>query len=203
MVLTLLIGIPLGIVAAINHNTWIDSLSMLVALGGVSMPTFWLGLVLIMVFAVRLDWFPMAGTGGMKYLILPAFTLGFRFAGRIARLTRSSMLEVLRADYITTARAKGLAERVVVTVHGLRNALIPVITLLALQLAALLGGAVITETVFSRRGIGAMAVAAVKEKDYPLMQGLAVVVALMYVLANLGVDLAYGWLDPRIRDARN
>jgi peptide/nickel transport system permease protein len=199
MLLTLCIGFPLGIIAAVGHNTWVDSASMLVALGGVSMPTFWLGLVLIMIFAVRLHWFPMAGTGGIEFLILPAFTLGFRFAGRIARLTRSSMLEVLRADYITTARAKGLAEHIVVTVHGLRNALIPVVTLLALQLAALLGGAVITETVFSRRGIGAMAVAAVKEKDYPLMQGLAVVVALAYVLANLWVDLAYAWLDPRIR----
>lgn len=199
MFFTILIGVPTGILAAVRQNTWVDTVSMVVALAGVSMPSFWLGLVLLLVFAVQLGWFPMAGTGGLKYLALPAFTLGFRFAGSIARLTRSGMLEVLRQDYIRTARAKGLKEWTVITRHAMRNSLIPVVTILGLQMAALLGGAVIVETVFSRRGIGAMAVSAIKEKDYPLVQGIVLLIAAIYVLVNLMVDLGYAWLDPRIR----
>jgi peptide/nickel transport system permease protein len=198
LLVTILTGIPLGIIAAVRQNTWIDNFCMLLALFGVSMPSFWLGLVLLLTFAVGLGWFPMAGTGGLKYLILPAITLGFRSAGSIARITRSSMLEVMRQDYIVTARAKGLTERVVIVLHALKNALIPVVTILGLQLAGLLGGTVITETVFARKGIGVMAVSAVQEKDYPLMQGIVVFISGTYVLVNLAVDLLYAKLDPRI-----
>jgi ABC-type dipeptide/oligopeptide/nickel transport system permease component len=195
----ILIGVPLGIVAAVRQNSWVDSASMTVALTGVAMPSFWLGLLLIWLFAVRLNWVPIIGGGGLKGLILPAFTLGFGAAALIARLVRSSMLEVLRQDYMMTARAKGLTGRVVVLNHGLKNALIPVVTIVGLQFGNLLGGAVVIETVFARQGIGRMAIDGILTKDFPVVQGTVLFAALVYVTVNLAVDLLYSVLDPRIR----
>lgn len=199
MAIAVFIGVPLGILAAIRRHTWWDFSCMAMALGGVSMPSFWLGLLLILFFGVRLGWLPMAGTGGLEYLILPAFTLGFGSSAVIARLTRSSMLEFLRRDFIRTAQSKGLMPRVVTWKHALRNAMIPVMTIIGLQVANLLGGAVLTETVFSRQGIGRMAAQAVLEKDFPVAQGIAMLVAITYVFVNLFVDILYAFFDPRIR----
>jgi ABC-type dipeptide/oligopeptide/nickel transport system permease component len=195
----ILIGVPLGILAAIRQNSWVDSLSMTVALLGVAMPSFWLGLLLIWLFAVRLNWVPIVGGTGIRGLVLPAFTLGFSAAAIIARLVRSSMLEVLRQEYMTTARAKGLRGQTVVLRHGLKNALIPVVTIIGLQFGNLLGGAVVIETVFARRGIGRMAIEAILSKDFPVIQGVVLFAALVYVSVNLFVDLLYSAIDPRIR----
>ena len=195
----ILIGMPLGILAAIRHNTWLDTVSMTVALLGVSMPSFWLGLLLIFLFAVKLNWVPVVGGTGLRGLALPAITLGFAASAIIARLVRSSMLEVLRQEYMMTARAKGLAGHVVILRHGLKNALIPVVTIVGLQFGALLGGAVVIETVFARRGIGRMAIDAVLAKDFPVIQGTVLFAALVYVSVNLAVDVLYSLLDPRIR----
>jgi ABC-type dipeptide/oligopeptide/nickel transport system permease component len=193
------VGLALGIAAAVRHNTWIDRLAMLVALGGVSMPSFWLGLILIFVFSLHLGWFPATGHGGVNRLVLPAATIGLSYSAVIARLVRSSLLDVLRNNYIATARAKGLSEWLVVLKHGVGNALIPVTTIIGVQLGNLLAGTIIVETVFSRQGMGRLAVAAVLDKDYPLIQGVVLVSALGYVLVNLLVDLSYSVLDPRIR----
>jgi ABC-type dipeptide/oligopeptide/nickel transport system permease component len=171
---------------------------MAVALGGVSMPSFWLGVLLILLFSLRLGWLPATGQGGIERLILPAFTLGFGAAAIIARLVRSSVLEVLRHEYMTTARAKGLSPRVVLLRHALKNALIPVVTIVGLQFGALLAGTVVIETVFSRPGIGRMVVNAILVKDFPVAQGAILIIATTYVLANLLVDLLYAWLDPRV-----
>jgi peptide/nickel transport system permease protein len=195
----ILIGVPLGLIAAVRHNTWVDTLSMTGALLGVSMPSFWLGLLLIFLFAVRLRWVSILGGDGLKGLILPALTLGIGASAIIARLVRSSMLEVLRQEYMTTARAKGLRGRVVILRHGLKNALIPVVTIIGLQFGALLGGAVVIETVFARRGIGRMAIDAILSKDFPVVQGTVLFAALVYVTVNLTVDLLYSVIDPRIR----
>jgi peptide/nickel transport system permease protein len=199
IVTALVLGVPLGILAAIRQNSWVDSISMTVALTGIAMPSFWLGLLLIWLFAVRLNWVPVIGDAGIKGLILPGFTLGFSASAIIARLVRSSMLEVLRQDYMMTARAKGLASRVVVINHGLKNALIPVVTIIGLQIGNLLGGAVVIETVFARQGIGRMAVDGILTKDFPVVQGTVLFAALVYVTINLVVDLLYSVLDPRIR----
>jgi peptide/nickel transport system permease protein len=172
---------------------------MLVALGGVSMPSFWLGLVLIFVFSLQLGWLPATGQGGLNRLLLPAATIGLNYSAVIARLVRSSLLEVLGNGYISTARAKGLSEWGVTLKHALGNALIPVTTIIGVQLGNLLAGTIIVETVFSRRGMGRLAVTAVLDKDYPLIQGVVLVSALGYVLTNLLVDLSYSVLDPRIR----
>lgn len=195
----LLIGVPLGIIAAIRQNSWVDSVSMTVALLGVAMPSFWLGLLLIWLFAVRLNWVPVIGGTGLRGLILPAFTLGFGAAAIIARLVRSSMLEVLRQEYMTTARAKGLRTQAVVLRHGLKNALIPVVTIVGLQIGNLLGGAVVIETVFARQGIGRLAIDAILAKDFPVIQGVVLFAAIIYVSVNLLVDLLYSVIDPRIR----
>lgn len=195
----ILIGVPLGLIAALRHNTWVDTVSMSVALLGVSMPSFWLGLLLIFAFAVQLKWVPIVGTAGLKGLVLPSLTLGFGASAIIARLVRSSMLEVLRQEYMTTARAKGLPGRAILLRHGLKNALIPVVTIIGLQFGALLGGAVVIETVFARRGIGRMAIDAILAKDFPVVQGTVLFAALVYVIVNLSVDLLYSVLDPRIR----
>ena len=195
----IIIGVPLGIVAAVRQNSWLDSISMTTALLGIAMPSFWLGLLLIWLFAVRLNWVPIVGGSGIKGLILPAFTLGFSAAAIIARLVRSSMLEVLRQDYIVTARAKGLKSNIVILRHGMKNALIPVVTIVGLQFGNLLGGTVIIETVFARQGIGRMAVDAILTKDFPVVQGTVLFAALIYVTVNLSVDLLYSVLDPRIR----
>jgi len=193
------IGVPLGMLAAIRQNTWTDAAAMSVSYLGASMPVYFLGLVLILFFSFDLRWFPAAGRSGFESLVLPAITLGFVSAGLISRLVRSSMIEVLSEDYIRTSRAKGLTERVVVWQHALRNALIPVITLIGLQFGNTLAGAVITETVFSRPGIGRLTVNAIQAKDYPLVQGCVLFLAVIYLTVNLVVDVIYAYVDPRIR----
>jgi len=199
MGVAIVLGITTGVVAAIRPNSLVDSTIMIVATIGVAVPGFWLALLLILAFAVAVHWLPAAGGEGLSHLILPAITLGFGTAAVIARLTRSSMLDVLGQDYIVTARAKGLPQRIVVYRHALKNALIPVITVVGLQFGTLLSGAVIIETVFARPGIGRLAVDAILNKDYPLVQGTILVAAAAYVLANLAVDLLYGVVDPRMR----
>ncbi len=198
MVTAVVIGVVLGTISALRQNTWVDTLSMLVALFGVSMPSFWFGLILIYVFSLRLGWFPVTGQGGWERLVLPAVALGMDFSAITARLVRSSLLEVLRQDYILTARAKGLREQVVISRHALRNALIAVVTIIGLQFGYLLGGAVVIETVFARQGIGRLAITAILSKDFPLVQGIVLLAALVYVGVNLLVDLSYSLLDPRI-----
>jgi ABC-type dipeptide/oligopeptide/nickel transport system permease component len=198
MTLAVLVGTGLGVLAAVRQNSWIDRLSIVLATIGVSMPTFWLGLLFIFFFSLSLGWLPALGQGGLERLVMPAAVLGLSSAAAIARLVRSSLLEVLRQDYVRTAWAKGLTEPVVVFRHGLRNALIPVVTILGLQFGWLLGGAVITETVFSRQGIGRLAVGAILTKDVPVVQGAVLLSATFYVLINLLVDLSYAVLDPRI-----
>jgi peptide/nickel transport system permease protein len=197
--IAIVVGLTLGLLAAVWHNTWIDRAAMLVALGGVSMPSFWLGLLLIFVFSLQLGWLPATGQGGVSRLLLPAATIGLNYSAVIARLVRSSLLEVLGNGYIATARAKGLSEWGVTLKHALGNALIPVTTIIGVQLGNLLAGTIIVETVFARRGMGRLAVTAVLDKDYPLIQGVVLVSALGYVLTNLLVDLSYAALDPRIR----
>lgn len=198
MVLAVTLGVVLGTISALRQNSWVDTLSMVLALFGVSMPNFWFGLLLIYIFSLRLGWLPITGEGGLKRLILPAVTLGMDFSAITARLVRSSLLEVLRQDYVLTARAKGLRERVVVTRHALRNAMIAVVTIIGLQFGFLLSGAVVVETVFARQGIGRLAITAILAKDFPLVQGIVLVAAVIYVAINLMVDLSYSFLDPRI-----
>lgn len=199
MATAIALGVLLGTLAAIRQHSWLDTSSMLVSLIGVSMPIFWLGLLLIYVFAIKLGWVPVTGQGGGRRLILPAFALGLGAAAIIARLVRASLLDAMRQDYIVTARAKGLSERRTILRHGLRNALIPVVTIVGLQFGALLGGAVITETVFARRGIGQLAVTAIIRRDFPLVQGTVLLAAVGYLLINVLVDVSYAWLDPRIK----
>jgi len=199
MVVAVALGIPLGLLAALSRNSWLDVASMGAALLGVSMPSFWLGLLLIFVFSLHLAWFPATGGGDLHHLVLPAITLGMIAAAIIARLTRSSMLEVLGQDYVRTARAKGLGGFAVVVRHALKNALIPIITIFGLQFGNLLAGAVIVETVFSRPGLGRLIVGGILSKDFPLVQGTVLFVATVYVLINVLVDVAYAYADPRIR----
>ena len=198
ILISLIIGVPLGIIAAIKHRSWIDALCMLFALVNVSAPTFWLALVMILVFSVGLGWFPATGSQGLRSLILPTISLGVASAGLIARLVRSSMLEVLSQNYIVTARSKGLRERIIILRHGFRNALIPTVTIIGLQIGNLLGGAVVVETVFARQGLGRMVIQAIMKKDYPLVQGTLLFIAVAYVLINLIIDWLYSFLDPRI-----
>jgi peptide/nickel transport system permease protein len=199
LAVAIVLGVTLGILAALFHNRWLDSAAMVVALLGVSTPVFYLGLLLLFAFSFHFHLFPATGTGGWQNLVLPALTVGFASAAYIARLVRSSMLEVLRQDYVTTARAKGVRERVVVTSHALKNALIPVVTFFGIQLAGLLTGAVVTEQVFSRPGLGRVAITAITSRDFPLIQGTVLVTAIVYVLVNLVIDLSYAAFDPRIR----
>jgi peptide/nickel transport system permease protein len=199
MVIALVLGIVLGVASAIWRRTWIDGAAMSVAMVGICAPNFWLGLMLISVFSFTLNWFPATGSEGFNRLVLPAVTLGLGSAAVIARLVRSSMIDVLQQDYITVSRAKGLAESRVMLGHALRNALIPAVTLAGLQFGTLLGGAVIVETVFSRQGIGRLAVNAIVAKDYTVVQGVVLFVAAAYVLINLATDVLYVFLDPRIR----
>ena len=199
MAVAVAIGVPLGLMAALLRNTWLDAGSMVVALLGVSMPSFWLGLLLIFAFSLHLGWFPATGGGDFWHLVLPSVTLGMIASAIIARLTRSSMLEVLGQDYVRTARAKGLAWWSVVVRHALKNALIPVITIFGLQFGNLLAGAVIVETVFSRPGLGRLIVGGILAKDFPLVQGTVLFVAAAYVMINVLVDIAYAFVDPRIR----
>ena len=199
MAVAVALGIPLGLIAALVRNSWLDVASMGVALLGVSMPSFWLGLLLIFTFSLHLGWFPATGGGDFLHLVLPAVTLGAIASAIIARLTRSSMLEVLGQDYVRTARAKGLAGWSVVLRHALKNALIPVLTIFGLQFGNLLAGTVIVETVFSRPGLGRLIVGGILAKDFPLVQGTVLFVATVYVLINVIVDVTYAVADPRIR----
>jgi len=207
LLFALVVGVSAGIIAAINHNRLLDRIVMVFSLFGVSLPVFWLGLMLMWVFAVNLRWFPTGGyvplfgdlLGGLKATALPAISLGTLHATLTARITRSSMLEVMRKDFARTARSKGLSERKVNLKHVLRNALIPVVTVLGVTLGALLSGAVIIETVFTYPGIGRLVVRAVQQRDYNLVQGVLLVVTGIYVFVNLLVDLSYGLFDPRIR----
>lgn len=199
LLISTIIGLTLGIVSALRHNTWVDSMAMVFALIGVSMPVFWLGLLMILVFSVNLKWFPPMGQGSLKTLVLPAVTLGLLSSATLARLVRSSMLDVMTDDYIRTARAKGLRDRTVVIRHALRNALIPAVTVMGLQFGGLISGAVITETIFARVGLGRMYVESILNKDITMIQGLTLVLALMIMLINIIVDLSYAVLDPRIR----
>jgi peptide/nickel transport system permease protein len=199
MAVAVAIGVPLGLTAALFRSSWFDAGSMIVALLGVSMPSFWLGLLMIFAFSLHLGWFPATGGGDLWHLVLPSVTLGMIASAIIARLTRSSMLEVLGQDYVRTARAKGLAWWGVVVRHALKNALIPVITIFGLQFGNLLAGAVIVETVFSRPGLGRLIVGGILAKDFPLVQGTVLFVATAYVLINVLVDVAYAYVDPRIR----
>ncbi|MFN8557843.1 MAG: ABC transporter permease [Dehalococcoidia bacterium] len=199
LVFALVFGMTMGVLAAVNRHSWIDTAAMFVAIGGVATPNFFLGLLLIFIFAVRLQWLPATGQGSPKALILPGITLGLAAGAIIARLVRSSMLEVMRLEYITTARAKGLRERMVVGRHALKNALIPVVTTVGVQMGALLGGAIVIETVFARQGLGRLTIQAVLNKDAPLLQASVLFSAAVYVVINFVVDLSYGFLDPRIR----
>jgi len=202
------IGIPGGILAALRPSSWVDNLFLVIALAGASIPSFWLGLMLMNVFAGKLGWLPSSGftsileTGNLanlKNLILPSFSLGFVNAALVARIARSSMLDVMQADYITTARAKGLREQVVTIKHALRNASIPIITVVSFTFAALVSGAVVTENVFALPGIGSLIVQSVLKRDYPVIQGIMMIVAVLYVFINFATDLTYAFVDPRIR----
>lgn len=201
LVVAILISFPLGSLAAIRKDTRWDQGAMAFSLLGVSIPNFWMGPILILVFSLWLGWFPVSGRDGLLSLVLPAITLGTALAAVLSRMVRSTLLEVLGEDYIRTARAKGLSERQVVMHHGLRNAMLPIITLLGLQLGTLLGGAVITETVFSWPGVGKLTIDAILRRDYPVVQACVLLIALTYVAVNLLTDVVYAWVDPRIREA--
>ena len=202
LVLALSLAIPLGVLAACRRGQPADSVAMGFSLLGGAIPNFWLGPLLILVFSLWLGWTPVSGREGPASLILPAITLGTSLAAILARMVRGSVLEVLGEDYIRTARAKGLAPGAVLWNHALRNAWLPVLTLVGLQLGGLLGGAVITETVFGWPGLGSLLVEAIQSRDYPVVQGAVLLVSLTYVLVNTGTDLVYAWVDPRIREGR-
>jgi peptide/nickel transport system permease protein len=193
-----ILGLSAGIISATKRYSLFDNFSMLAALIGVAAPVFWLGVMFQLLFSVNLGWLPSGGIGTWKHLVLPALTLGLATAALIARITRSSMLEVLGQDYITTARSKGLVERIVIYKHALKNALIPVVTVMGLQFGTLLGGAVLTETVFSWPGIGRLMVDSILARDYPVVQGAVLLLAVFFVMINLVVDVIYAFLDPRI-----
>ncbi len=199
MLVGLVIAIPLGVLSAIRRGSLTDRLCTVGAVAGQAMPIFWLGIMLIIVFAVLLRWLPASGRGSPAHLVLPAITLGAYLAPLTMRLTRSGVLDVLTQDYIRTARAKGVGERWVLYKHALRNAAIPIVTILGVQFGRLLGGAVVTETVFAWPGVASLAVKAIRTYDYPVVQGAVVLLALLIVLANLVADLVVTWLDPRIR----
>ena len=199
LLITLVLALPLGIIAAVRRDTVWDSGAMTFSMLGVSIPNFWLGPILILVFSLWLGWFPVSGRNGFGSVVLPALTLSTGLIAVLSRMVRSSMLEVLGEDYMRTAKAKGLPPQRVILHHGLRNALLPVITLLGLQLGALLAGAVITETVFSWPGVGLLTIESIQSRDYPVVQACVLLISVTYVLVNLLTDLAYAWIDPRIR----
>lgn len=204
IVVSLIIGIPIGIISAKKQYTWIDNTSMIAALIGVSMPAFWFGLILVIVFGLKLGWLPSQGMGHgvagvLKSLILPAVTLGAGSAAMVTRMTRSSMLEVVRQDYVDTARAKGVKEFTITIKHMLKNALIPIITVVGLQFGHLLGGAVLTETVFSWPGLGRFVVEAIKKKDTPTVLGTVIFLSVAFSIVNLLIDIIYAYVDPRIK----
>jgi peptide/nickel transport system permease protein len=199
LALALCLSIPAGIISAVRRNTLVDYISTVVALLGQSMPTFWLGIMLILFFSVQLNVLPSSGRGGWQHILLPAVTLGLFTTARITRLTRSGMLEVLNQDYIRTARAKGVANPPVVWKHALKNAAIPIVTIVGIELGTLLGGSVITETIFAWPGVGRLSVQAIYNRDYPVVQAAVFTLAATFVLVNLVVDVLYTYLDPRIR----
>ncbi len=199
MVIATIIGVAAGVISAVRPASWLDHLSMLTAVGGVSLPGFWLGLMLIIIFSVKLDLFPVAGFNGPSSVVLPAVTLAAHQMAVLARMTRSSMLGVLAQDYIRTARAKGLREQLVVLRHGLRNALIPTITIAGLQLGYLLGGSLVVETVFAWPGLGRLMIDSIQLRDYTMIQAIVLVFAVLMLIVNLLVDILYGVVDPRVR----
>ncbi|MBU1208620.1 MAG: ABC transporter permease [Proteobacteria bacterium] len=199
MIIAMIIAVPVGIISAIRRNSILDHIGMTGALLGQSTPVFWLGIMLILVFSVTFQWFPSSGRGTLQHLILPAVTLGMFSMARTARMMRSSMLEVLGQEYMKTARAKGLSPRKVILKHALKNALIPVVTIVGMELGTLLGGAVITETIFAWPGVGRLAVQAIYNRDYPVVQAAVFLLASIFVLVNLIVDILYTYLDPRVK----
>jgi peptide/nickel transport system permease protein len=200
---SVIIGVSTGIISAVKRNTIYDYSSMVAAISGVCIPNFWLGLLLIMIFSVSLGWLPTGGRGGLKFLILPTIALSARLIAIIARLTRSTMLEVISGDYIRTARAKGLSERIILARHALRNAMIPLVTIVGLQFGSLLAGSIVVETVFAWPGMGSLFINAVNTRDYPMVQGITLVYTIAFMLVNLFTDLSYGFLDPRVRLAES
>lgn len=199
MTVAILIGVPLGVLAARNRNTWLDTASMGAAVLGLSVPQFWLGLMLILLFAVNLGWLPALSSGGFDGLVLPALALGVAEAAILARLVRSSLIHSLEQDYITTARAKGASDRRVAWRHGLRNALVPVVTMIGLQVGNLLGGAVVIEMLFARQGLGQLVVNSILRRDLPVLQGSIIILASIFVVINVVVDIVYKFLDPRVK----
>ena len=199
LIIAALIAFPLGIIAAVKHNSLIDVLARIFSLIGAAVPSYWLAYMFILVFAVYLHWLPVAGAGSWRHLVLPCFTLGLGGAALLSRLLRSSMLEVMGYDYIRTARAKGLSERKVILIHALRNALIPVVTVMGNMFGFLISGAIIVETVFARPGLGRLIIEAISFRDYPMIQGFVLFTGTVFVLVSLIVDLSYNWIDPRVR----
>lgn len=199
VLIAILMGIPIGIISATKQYSAFDMISMVIALLGVSMPNFWQGMMMILLFSITVRILPSSGYGTLNHLIMPAMTIGTSAAAVITRMTRSSMLEVVRQDYIRTARAKGLSERVVINRHALKNALIPIVTVVGLQFGGLLGGAVLTESIFSWPGVGRFMVDAIRTKDYPSVQGGVLMLALTFSIVNLAVDILYAYIDPRIK----
>ncbi|MEC8436041.1 MAG: nickel ABC transporter permease [SAR324 cluster bacterium] len=199
MVVTILVAMPLGLIAAVNKGTWIDQGAMIFSLLGVSIPNFWLGPMLILLFSIHFDLLPVNERGGLEHLILPALTLGTSLASILARITRSSVVETLQAEYIRTARSKGISELRILFRHALRNALVPIVTVIGLQVGVLLSGAIITEAIFDWPGLGNLLISAINSRNYPLVQGCVLFIAGSYVMVNLVIDLLYAYLDPRIR----
>ncbi|MEA2515534.1 MAG: peptide/nickel transport system permease protein [Thermomicrobiales bacterium] len=199
MTVAIVFGFGLGILAALRQRTWLDSSAMIVALFGVAMPNYLIGILLIYLFALKLHWLPATGQGGVDRLLMPAIALGWGYAAIIARLVRANLAEVMRREFVLTARAKGLSGRSVVYRHALKNALIPVVTMLGLQFGNMLSGAVVVEALFARRGIGNLLVHGILDRDFPMVQAIVLILATIYVIVNLVVDLSYGLLDPRIR----
>ena len=197
--LAVVLGVTFGVIAAVKHNSIFDNLCMLFALGGVSMPHFWQGLLLMLLFGVKLKWLPISGFGTFAQLILPALTIGYGCMAIIARMTRSSMLEVINQDYINFAKAKGQRKFIIITKHALQNALIPIITTIALQFGVLLGGSVITESIFAIPGIGKLMVDSIRSSNYPMVMGGVLMIAFIYCINNLLVDIIYAFIDPRIK----
>lgn len=198
LAVALVVAIPAGVLSAVKRGTWIDTISMTLALIGLSMPHFWLGIMFIMVFSVQLGWLPTSGRGTFAQMVMPSLALGVSLIALFARLTRSAMLEVLGQDYVRTARAKGLSDFSVVGKHALRNALIPLVTVIGMEFGFLLGGAVIIETVFAWPGVGRLIVQSILDRDYPVVQAAVMMLAIIFVTVNFAVDLIYVWLDPNI-----
>lgn len=199
LIVSWVIGIPAGIISAVKRGSWLDNMLMTFALCGVSMPTFWVALLFQYVFGHTLRWLPISGFDSFACLIMPAFVLGWSYSGSIARMTRTNLLEAMHNDYIRTARAKGLKESGVIRLHALKNAMMPVVTMMAMQVAGMLSGAVMTETIFGVPGLGRITVDAIKNRDMPLLQGSTIFAAALIILGNLVADIAYSFLDPRIR----